>query len=513
MNTTHQSIAKLIVLTSIGGSIGGIIPAPANAIPTWTKYCGPASNPTLSISWNTLLYPWSALFDSACKTHDENYDLVNNQNNNTRMTQTRADRIFKDEMNRLCDTRWRDALRLNGTVGDFGYGLAQIFSLGSFAPAMKAWCKSSALANYSMVAEFGADIGAATGFPSVKVTRARVYREDDYLSDDEIKVQFTVVNDGNVDIEVDAVMMKKGRGYRHLLNPGILSRVASALNSNIADTEPDTYEVDLASGRSWSDSVDTNGSWASQEDLDNPVNIFIRTDEWSKSGLLSNFSAPFTPKAWIQCPKPRPDKWGSCTVKYRVGDTWKPITVSESARKVALGFRRLRLTTPQDNRENVTSSNAAHCATGRHLGRYALRSQKTGKFVRAGIGSQSVMGAVSSRVGGNRSWETFDIYDLGNRNGLNGGTYALRSTQDPNRWVSVIDNRQKLRLLSGCTTATRSRLFNVNHLSSTLQLQSLQNRQWVILRSDNYLYANARGLGGNVPRALQFTMVRQRSGQ
>jgi hypothetical protein len=123
------------------------------------------------------------------------------------------------------------------------------------------------------------------------------------------------------------------------------------------------------------------------------------------------------------------------------------------------------------------------------------------------------MGAVSSRVGGNRSWETFDIYDLSNRNGLNGGTYALRSTQDPNRWVSVIDNRQKLRLLRGCTTATRTRLFNVNHLGSTLQLQSLQNRQWVILRSDNYLYANARGLGGNVPRALQFTMVRQRSNQ
>ena len=120
------------------------------------------------------------------------------------------------------------------------------------------------------------------------------------------------------------------------------------------------------------------------------------------------------------------------------------------------------------------------------------------------------MGAVSSRIGGNPSWETFDIYDLGNRHGLNGGTYALRSTIDPNRWASVMNNREKLRLRRGCTTATRSRLFNVNRVNSTLQLQSLKNRQWVILRSDNYIYANAPELGGNVPRALQFTMVTQR---
>ena len=159
------------------------------------------------------------------------------------------------------------------------------------------------------------------------------------------------------------------------------------------------------------------------------------------------------------------------------------------------------------------NTNTAQCETGRYLGRYALRSQQTGKFVRAGIGSNSVMGAVSSRIGGPRSWETFDIYDLGNRNGLNGGTYALRSSQDPSRWVSVVNDSEKLRIRRGCTTATKSRLFNANRVNSTLQLQSLTNRKWVILRSNNYLYANAPGLGGNVPRALQFTMIRQRSGQ
>ena len=70
----------------------------------------------------------------------------------------------------------------------------------------------------------------------------------------------------------------------------------------------------------------------------------------------------------------------------------------------------------------------------------SLRGHQTNKFIRAGIGSSSVIGAASNRVGGYRSWETFDIYDLGNRNGLDGGTYALRSSQDPIRWVSVMNN-------------------------------------------------------------------------
>lgn len=502
-----RTLVSLVTATSIGSSVAAIAPTSAYAIPAWSTHCGPASSPTLAKGWNWFLYPWSALFDSACKTHDDNYDLVNDQNNTTRMTQARADTIFKNDMNRLCNTKWRDALRLNGTAGDIGYGLAQIFSMGGFAPAMKAWCKTAAASNYAMVAEFGSDIGAATGFPSVKITNARIFREDDYISDDEIKVQFTVVNDGNVDIEVDAVMMKKGKGYRHLMNPNVFSQIASALNTNIADTEPDTHEVDLTSGQSWRASVSTNGGWASQEDLDNPVNVFIRTDEWSET----NFTAPFTPKAWIQCPKPRPDKWGNCTVKYRVGYAWEPITVSESGRAFALDFRRHRLTAAENNQGSASSN--TRCEKGRYLGRYALRSQQTRKFIRAGIGSQSVMGAVSNSVGGNRSWETFDIYDLGNQNGLNRGTYALRSSQDPSRWVSVMNNREKLRLRRGCTTATRSRLFNTNRRNSTLQLQSLRNRKWVILRSNNYLYANAPSLGGNVPRALQFTMVRQKSGR
>ena len=147
------------------------------------------------------------------------------------------------------------------------------------------------------------------------------------------------------------------------------------------------------------------------------------------------------------------------------------------------------------------------CDSGTLLGRYTLKSKLNNKFVRAGIGSGSYVGAKSNNVGGNTSWETFDIYDLGNRDGLNGGTYALRSTQDPNRWVSV-NSQNALKLMNGCNTASKNRLFRANRVSNILQLQSLFNQQWVIQRSDNMLYANAPTTGGNVPKALQYKLTR-----
>ena len=150
------------------------------------------------------------------------------------------------------------------------------------------------------------------------------------------------------------------------------------------------------------------------------------------------------------------------------------------------------------------SQAATPCASGTPVGRYALKSKLNSRLVRAGIGPGSLVGAKSSRVG---SWETFDIYDVGNRDGLNGGTYALRSVQDPSRWVSV--NRQKaLQLMPGCSTASRNRLFLANRVGEILQLQSISNGQYVIQRSNDMLYANAPTAGGNVPQALQFRMGR-----
>ena len=155
----------------------------------------------------------------------------------------------------------------------------------------------------------------------------------------------------------------------------------------------------------------------------------------------------------------------------------------------------------------ATSEAAARCTAGTLLGRYTLKSNLTNQYVRAGIGSGAYVGAKSDCVGGNTSWETFDVYDLGNRNGLNGGTYALRSTQDPNRWVGV-NNQKALQLQRGCTTNSRSRLFRANKIGRVLQLQSLANGQWVIQRSNGMLHANAATTGGNVPKALQFRMGR-----
>ena len=155
----------------------------------------------------------------------------------------------------------------------------------------------------------------------------------------------------------------------------------------------------------------------------------------------------------------------------------------------------------------AASKAATRCTAGTLLGRYTLKSQLTNQYVRAGIGSGAYVGAKSNRVGGNTSWETFDVYDLGNRNGLNGGTYALRSTQDPNRWVGV-NNQKALQLQRGCTTNSRSRLFRANKIGRVLQLQSLANGQWVIQRSNGMLHANAATTGGNVPKALQFRMGR-----
>ncbi|WP_413681779.1 fascin domain-containing protein [Prochlorococcus sp. MIT 1306] len=159
----------------------------------------------------------------------------------------------------------------------------------------------------------------------------------------------------------------------------------------------------------------------------------------------------------------------------------------------------------------LSAQAATRCDSGMLLGRYTLKSELNNKYVRAGIGSGAYVGAKSNSVGGSTSWETFDIYDLGNRDGLNGGTYALRSTQDPNRWVSV-NSQNALKLMRGCNTASKTRLFRANRVGNILQLQSLSNQQWVIQRSNNMLYANAATMGGNVPKALQYRLTRIGSG-
>lgn len=162
-------------------------------------------------------------------------------------------------------------------------------------------------------------------------------------------------------------------------------------------------------------------------------------------------------------------------------------------------------TTNRPNRQ----ANGISCENGRNLGRFALRSELTGKFVRGGVtagGTNTAVGAKADQIGGSNSWETFDIYDLGNRGGLNGNTYAFRSSLRPDRWLSVASNGSLQLAAGACTTATRSSLFLANQVGNILQMQALGNQQWVIQRSNGMLFANAPTAGGNVPKALQFSL-------
>jgi len=147
------------------------------------------------------------------------------------------------------------------------------------------------------------------------------------------------------------------------------------------------------------------------------------------------------------------------------------------------------------------------CGQGRLIGRFGLRSGLNNKLVRGGVkaeGTLTSVGAFSDQLAG---WESFDIYDLSNKDGLNGGSVALRSVQDPSRWLSI-GERNSLQLAAAvCTTSTKTNLFNMNRLGDSIQLQSLVNGQWVIQRSNNLLYANANHVGGNVPQALLFKLV------
>lgn len=150
------------------------------------------------------------------------------------------------------------------------------------------------------------------------------------------------------------------------------------------------------------------------------------------------------------------------------------------------------------------------CSAGNKLGRFALRSELSGRYIRGGVtaeGTDTAVGAQATAIGGNSSWESFDVYELGNQDGRNSNTLAFRSSLAPSRWISVAENNS-LQLAPGfCNSSTNSKLFAANRTGNTLQLQSLRNGQWVIQRSNGNLYANAPNTGGNVPQALRFTLV------
>lgn len=336
---TGLSLSAAIGIGSVS-IMPSVLRQPANAAPAFSFNCGPAHGGKLSTSagviWNSLLYPWSRIFDSSCAQHDKDYDAAERSSN--AMSQKEADNKFLKDMQHKCRNNWKEAIYANNTAGEIATTILNVASLGIFSTGMKAWCLSTARANYEMVSNLAEDIGSIKAFPSIKVTSAKIKRIDDYFSDDEIEVRIQAVNDGNVNIEVDAVMMKKGKGFRDLVKGKSWyspSGWASALNSDVVDTEPDTHEKDLKSGESWSEKLTTNGVYASQEDLSNPVDIFIRSDLFP--------TGPFVPMAWIRCNKPKPGKTAECgTIQYRFGDSWSNQTVQQHRKELSAMMKRNR---------------------------------------------------------------------------------------------------------------------------------------------------------------------------
>ncbi len=407
----------------------------AKALPPYSTHCGPEGGGMASVAFNSVLYPWPRLFDESCLVHDRDYDRVNSGDRS--ITQRMADDKFLRDMMNNCRTRWREAVNMTGVGGDIAYWIAQIGSFGAFAPFMQASCMASATLAHSLVAEFGADIGSANGVSSIQVRRATLRRFDTGLfgsfDEDEVTVEFEVINDGNYDLELDAVLLRKGSTVRDLANPRGMRDVASNwvtfFNRHSVDVEPDTHEFDLSTGRGqvWRDSVTTNNIPASWKNLNNPVQVVIRADLYQEVG--NNLTTPFKPMALIECPLPRnAGSTSNCTVKYPNGPGWGPRTPGQN---LATAQGALRSTPPRA---------AARC-DGNSIGIWAFRAGS--KFVRGGVTIGNIrdyVAAVSNNIGPvNRSWETFRLLDRDGR----GGRYIINTI---NGQYLQVDGQKRLRL-------------------------------------------------------------------
>lgn len=310
-----------VAATAGASLVLSMLPLPAKANPlNPSPDCGPMERPYVSAIIGEVLLPWSPFFNAACKKHDANYVLADTDPS---MSQSKADKIFLSDMKKSCKKNWS----MTGKGTNKLYKLLKP-ALLPFKSGMIAWCTSYAKIAYSVVSEFGSDIGAIKGIDSIKVESAKITRTKDTFSDDEIDIVFKVRNDGNVNIEVDAVMMKKGHFYKDLVKKDALGNVASFLSRHTLDTEPDLYEKDLKPGQSYSDKLTTSGIYASQEDLGKYVYAFIRAD------LVESFGG-IVPMARLKCRKPAPGKTKNCQIRYRsfqAGTTWVPQSKMERFR-------------------------------------------------------------------------------------------------------------------------------------------------------------------------------------
>jgi hypothetical protein len=225
--------------------------------------CGPQGSTTGYILTKYFLFPYNDRFKPACDEHDTCYNLTNSGK-----TKEQCDNEFRQKLYRVCEDRnlWQ---KLSEDV--VGYITnPKLWGTGLTGP-----CKRQADYAVWAVSTLG-ESSVSGSIYSLKVQNVRVKRIDDWWGDDELSVCVTVKNDGNLNTEWDLVLLKK--------------------NGEIADTEPDSYERNIAVGAADTECVTTNNdSSVSVSDLGNPAKVVVRFDDYL--GL-----APFTTVASINVP-------------------------------------------------------------------------------------------------------------------------------------------------------------------------------------------------------------------
>jgi hypothetical protein len=209
--------------------------------------CGPQGSTAGYILTKYFLFPYNDRFKPACEQHDACYNL-----NISLQDQAQCDTKFRDDLYRICEDRnlWQ---KLSEDI--YGYLTnPKLWGIELASP-----CKRQADYAVWAVSKFGSS-AVNDAIYSLKVQNVSVKRIDDWWGDDELSVCVTVKNDGHVNTEWDLVLLKK--------------------NGDIADTEPDTYERNIAIGATDTECVTTDDDPSvSVSNLGNPAKVIVRVDD------------------------------------------------------------------------------------------------------------------------------------------------------------------------------------------------------------------------------------------
>ena len=190
-------------------------------------------------------------FSSACDNHDLCYE-------DTGVSQAVCDARFKDDMYAICDS------------GSSGLSVAD--------------CKELADYYYGTVSNFGeVFITLNNRDISGEIVSVNARRIDDWWGDDEFEACVTFRNNGDINTEYDLQLY--------------------SADGSLIDTEPDTYEINLAVGESAEECVGTDNIYPSISDLGSQYKIVLRVDAPQES-LFDNAINDFIPVDWQEEPTP-----------------------------------------------------------------------------------------------------------------------------------------------------------------------------------------------------------------